>query len=209
MGIFDFLKTKKTGNVPQVRDLIVQGPGYLRPHLVAPDSDLIDRLRLPTRKASVYVRQISTPDDRKLFTIKYHGNLHKGETIDDTDDAVKKLIAVSPDNGSEILLFDKMIHGWEGFVCDRYADQKRISRNLKKFVSADGADIFRIVFIAYYNDGTKSELLENADSDGNVTLENGAIMNIQDAFDNAFDAVIIYVIDENGKVIEIVNDELA
>jgi hypothetical protein len=102
------------------------------------------------------------------------------------------------------------VHGWEGFITDAYEEQKSIPRLVDKiYRTKNNADTFRILFLAFYNDGTKQELLELKNSEGQVELGDGSVLSIQDAFDDAFDAVVIYAIDDNGNRFELINEELA
>lgn len=210
MGLFDFLKNKKPGEaVAKTHNLLIRGPRYLRPHLTAPDNDIAAALRLPVQHDVQWSGQLISSRRDRFFDIHYFGDLINDETIVDTCDIVQKIIAVNPIDGQEIILFDKACHGWEGFICDMYSGQELLGLNSKKYISKTRSDNFRIVFIANYNSGTKTKLLDSVDQNGNIMLENGSRLHIQDAFDDAFDAVTIYAVDRSHRYFKIVGEELA
>jgi len=210
MGLFNLFKKKDDKqDQSQENSLRLQGPKYLRDHLTSLTADIISSFKIKHPNVQ-WLGQLTSTKQNRRFQIKYYGDLLNDETIIDTDKGVQQLIAVDTDTNEEILLFDKMIHGWDGFICDTYHDQKNVYRKANKlYKSKDNTYNFRIVVLAFYNNGTKQELLESATSEGQIQLESGLTLNLQDAFDDAFDAIIIYAIDDSGNKFELVNEELA
>lgn len=210
MRLFNLFKKKdkKLDKNPE-EFLKLQGPKYLRKYLTPLSSDIVDSFKIKYPDVQ-WVGQLISSTQNRLFQIKYHGDLMNDETIIDSEKGILQVIIVDTATSEEILLFDKMLHGWDGFICNAYEDQKSINRVANKlYKSKSNSQKFRIVFLAFYNDGTKRELIESSTSDGTIELENDLILNLQDAFDNAFDAIAIYAIDEQGNKYEIVNEELA
>jgi len=209
MGLFNFFKKQdKQDQTPQ-GTLMLQGPKYLRKNLAIPTPDLIDIVKIKYPDIQ-WIGQLITSTQNRHFKIQYYGDLMNNETIIGSDKGVQRLIAIDSSTDEEILLFDKTVHGWEGFITDAYEEQKSIPRLVDKiYRTKKNADTFRILFLAFYNYGTKQELLELKNAEGQVELGNGSVLNIQDAFDDAFDAVVIYAIDDNGNRFELINEELA
>ncbi|MDP4265645.1 MAG: hypothetical protein Q8941_24205 [Bacteroidota bacterium] len=210
MGLFNLFKKKVDKQDQPLQDILkLQGPKYLRKHLTPLTSDIVDnfKIKLP---GTQWIGQLISTTQNRHFQIKYYGDLMNDETIIDTDKGVQRLIAVDTDSNEEILLFDKMLHGWDGFICNTYEDQRNVFRSSTKlYKSRKNTYNFRIVLLTFYNNGTKQELLDSAASTGQVQLENGVTLDLQDAFDDAFDAIVIYAIDNNGNKFELVNEELA
>ncbi len=210
MGVFDLFK-KKNNNISKnpEQSLKLQGPKYLRHYLTPLTSEIADNFKTAYPDVQ-WIGQLISSTKNRFFQIKYYGDLINDETIIDSEKGVLKAVINDSSTGEEILLFDKMLHGWEGFICNSYVDHKNINRDASKLYQIGSLpNKFQLVFLAFYNEGTKSELQESANSDGNIILENGSTINLQDAFDNAFDAVVIYAIDELGNKYELVNEELA
>ncbi len=210
MGLFDFFKKKQdtSSKIPSIQiSLKLQGPKFLRRNLATPDPDVANKVIIEDPNIQWFGQLISTTGNKK-FQIRYFGNLMEGETITDTIEAVQKTIAIDIVTKEEILLFDKMLHGWDGFINNTYQDQKNINRVTDKiYKSKTNSDTFQILVLAYYNSGTREELLDSVNAMGNILLENGSNLNIQDAFDDAFDAVVIYAIDEQGNKFELINHD--
>lgn len=211
MGLFDFLKSKQqpTEESPTPQPaLMMQGPAYLRPYLKPLDADLHKLLRIQTRNHE-WVGQLVSGNNNCFFSIRFFGNLLSGSLIVSKDRKPQKTIAVVSDTQEEILLFDKALHGWDGFICNCYESEKADRPADTIYTSKTGTTKFRIVLLAIYSEGTHEELPGNIDKDGNIELENGIMIPLQDAFDNAFDGLVVYAIDENGKHFELINEELA
>lgn len=210
MGLFNFFQKKDNKQKQgQQGSLKLQGPKYLREQLTPLTSDILGNFKNKYPDVQWIGQLISTGQNRR-FRIKYYGDLMNDETIIDSDKGVQQIIAVDIESNEEILLFDKMIHGWNGFVCDSYQDQNSVDRKaIKLYKSKVNTYNFRILLLAFYNNGTRQELLELATSEGEIQLENGLTLKIQDAFDDAFDAIVIYAIDDKGNKFEIVKEELA
>jgi hypothetical protein len=212
MGLFNLFNKKdnrqdQTQSQPNL--LKLQGPKYLRKNLAPPTSDIAGKVKITLPGVQWIGQLISTAQNRR-FQIKYYGDLKNRETITDTGKAVQRIIAVDPDSNEEIVLFDKMYHGWDGFISNIYEDQKNVNRNPSNlYQSKNGAYNFRILVIAYYNDGTKQELVESSTHDRQFELENGVTLDLQDAFDDSFDGITIFAIDDEGNKFELVDEELA
>lgn len=209
MRLFNIFQKKDKKQEQDQQDFLkLQGPKYLREYLTPLTSEIVGHFKINYPDVQWIGQLISTAQNRH-FQIKYYGDIMNDETIIDTDKGVLQIIAVDNDTNNEILLFDKMIHGWNGFVCNTYQDQKNVDRKANKLYRSKNNNYnFRIVLLAFYNKGTGQELLESATPTGEVQMENGLTLKVQDAFDDAFDAIAIYVIDDQGNKFEIINEEL-
>lgn len=205
MSIFDFLKGRTQPQ--QAKSLLkIQGPKYLRANLSTPDPVLLKNLNIDPK--CQWIGQL-TSSSGNLFRIKYFGELMDNEIIISEEDMAQKVVIIPKNSAEQILLFDKSIHGWEGFICGACDAELLKERNpINLYHSTTGSDLFRIVFIAYYNEGNAEELLSEMDENHCVAI-NGKTMMIQDAYDDSFDALIIYAFDEDNNKYELINEELA
>lgn len=207
MGLFDFFKK---GSEPQpVRPILkLQGPKYLRNHLSVPAAGMGSTVKIQYPDIQ-WLGQLVSQLQNRFFQIRYYGKLLDNETITDTEEGVLRVVAINPDSKEEILLFDKMLHGFDGFISNANADSASIARNADKRYHQDTSEKFQILILAFYNEGTRQELMDQVDPNGNIETENGHTIPIQDAFDDAFDVLAIYAIDEKGRKFDLVNEELA
>ena len=211
MGLFNIFNKKDNRQDQKSQSTLVklQGPKYLRKHLAPPTPDIEGKVKIKLPGIQ-WIGQLISSTQNRHFQIKYYGDLINGETIIDTNKGVQRIVAVDAKSNEEILLFDKMLHGWDGFISNSYKDQQGVDRNpYKLYQSKKSTNNLRILFLGYYNDGTKQELMESSSSDGKVELENGVTLSLQDAFDDAFDAITIFAIDDQENKFELVNEELA
>ena len=209
MGIFNFFKKESANsdkNPEPELSVKLQGPKYLREHLTTVTSDIVGNFKINYPNIQ-WIGQLISSTKNRLFQIKYYGTLMNDETIIDSEKDLLRIIIEDTASGEEILLFDKMFHGWDAFICNTYADQKNIRRESPNLYKPKNK--FQIVVLAFYNESTKQELIESSTTIGTIELENGLTLNLQDAFDDAFDAILIYAIDEQGNKFQIVNEELA
>jgi len=56
------------------------------------------------------------------FYIRYYGKFYD-DLITDTDNVPVKVVAVEPESGQEILLFDGGRHGYNAMLCDECRNQ--------------------------------------------------------------------------------------
>ena len=211
MGLMDFFKKKQFAK-PQEQTasltMILQGPRYLRSYLTVPDLDIADKAKIEDPYIE-WIGQLVSITQNRQFTIRYYGDLINEEIIVADKDAGQKIVAIDIKTNEEILLFDKTLHGWDGFITGAYEEHKSLERHANKaYVSKNNTANFKILVKAYYKVGTREELQAETSTSGKVEV-NGEMLSLQDAFDDAFDALVIYAIDENGNRFEIINEELA
>ena len=97
---------------------------------------------VPTR-LQAYVRpgSLNSPDNTEYrfslaadgadrFRIRYYGELYDG-LITDTEDAPARIVAVEPESGREILLFDGGRHGYNAMLCDEHDEETLENRTLQ------------------------------------------------------------------------------
>jgi hypothetical protein len=207
MGIFDLFKKRSD---PEPEDgLKLLGPKYLRDYLTIASPDMADLVRISHPNIQ-WLGQLQTSSGNGDFKIKYFGDLLSGVTVIDKNEKPFSVVAVDPMTKEEIVVFDKQLHGWDGFICNtREFDDDPGRKPDNWYKTRDGQDTFHILFLAYYNQSTRDELHDMAGPDGKIENGREQIIPLQDAFDDAFDALVIYAIDAKGKKYDIVNEELA
>ncbi|RZM10798.1 MAG: hypothetical protein EOO88_47725 [Pedobacter sp.] len=208
MRFFDFLKNRKpkVGSEDKSAErLYIKGPAYIRT-LLRPINYRVPGLPKFDPKIQ-FVGKLATEADQ-TFSLKYHGELSTGGLIIDAGNNPLKLIAVGGISGEEILLFDKSIHGWNGLIRGAFNDQDSQNEAALLDYVPNSTNVFEIYLIAYYNQGTKSELLDEC-VDGVVEIGGGRRLDVQTAFDDGFDAIEIYAVDSQDKAYSVVAEELA
>ena len=208
MGFFDFLinrKPKVGSEDKSAEPLHIKGPAYIRT-LLRPINYRVPGLPKFDPKIQ-FVGKLATEADQ-TFSLKYHGELSTSGLIIDAGNIPLKVIAVGGISGQEIVLFDKSIHGWNGFIRGIFHNQG--SKNEGAFLDylRNSTNVFEIYLIAYYNQGTKAELLDEC-VDGVVVIGGGRRLDVQTAFDDGFDAIEIYAVDSQGIAYSVVAEELA
>lgn len=73
-----------------------------------------------------------------------------------------------------------------------------------QLISSTGSTLFQIKYF-----GTRETLIEFTNESGQIEFDNGQHLDMQDAFDDAFDGLSVYAIDESGKKFQIIDEELA
>lgn len=154
--------------------------------------------------------QLISSAGNTFFSLKYFGNVLVNETIASTDKMVNKVVAIDITTKEEILLFDKAFHGYDGFIAEAYLKQRYSHRPATlQYVSKRNSEKFQIIIKAYYNYGTREGLIDFANQQGQIEFDNGTHLDLQDAFDDSFDGLSIFAIDESGNKFQIIDEELA
>lgn len=204
MGIFDIFKKGKK-NVASSSDNGVLGPLFL-------DGN-VDHIPKPKKLHShEWRRKLKTKTNQTFFKIKYYGARHSQykNLIVQTDFAPSQVIAVEPESGKEILLFDGCTHGYNAMFCDKYSEDQIKDRIMDEFYTdAEGNDVFELIISAYYGIDFEDEFRQEVDSNGQLELINGLKMDFEKVKRNAYDTLQIWAINGKGKKIEIVSEELA
>ncbi|MDO4879605.1 MAG: hypothetical protein Q3966_10015 [Neisseria sp.] len=143
-------------------------------------------------------------DGADCFRIRYYGELYEG-LITDTEAAPAKIVAVEPESGREILLFDGGRHGYNAMLCDEYAEKMLENRPLQNLDDV----LYQIEIRAFYNIDYAAEREDFCDESGKVKLTNGEMIDFQRLQQDGIDALAIVLTNPQGERREIVNEELA
>lgn len=204
MGLFTFFKRpKRDASLSTHKELL--GPTYLEGWTESSEGP---EKRLPHE----WRGKLKTPAGQTRFNIKYYGMLHEDypNLIVGTDFAPPLVYALDPSTGQEILLFDGCKHGYNAMFCDTFSVEQMNNRPADKFYKdQEGKFTFEIVFStynqAYYDDEFKAEV----DDVGRIELIDGTKLEWEKARRNAFDTLRVFATNEDGKVSEILSEELA
>lgn len=201
MSIFDFHKHNLS--------LPVKGPEYLRNNLTRPGDEFSGILKEQEGKGHWFGQLISTDGERK-FQLHYDGWLDEGNTtIAPATDDVLKLVAIPANTGEEILVFDKALYGWDGFVENAYQQARQIQgRAIHPYPSSDEPGLFSVLLVITYSEHSINKLKDES-MDGKVKLGDGSVVSLQDAFDNGFDQLSVYALDRNNQLVEVVSQKLS
>jgi hypothetical protein len=191
MGLFGFFKRKP------VRPAIeLLGPTWLEA--------FTGKDARNTNRTGVWQAKLITPAGNTKFRIKYYGQLRKNFIVG-TETAPSLIYAVDSLTGEEILLFDSCKHGYDAMFC--YNNSTSEDRSSWNFYSNDA--VFEITIMTTNSIGYDEEYAGLVDDNGLVGLFNGDKMPFEQVKRDAFDYIGITAIDEHGKAIEIVSEELA
>ena len=135
-------------------------------------------------------------DGADRFRIRYYGELYDG-LITDTEDAPAKIVAVEPESGREILLFDGGRHGYNAMLCDEHDEETLANRPLQDLDDT----LYQIEIYAFYNIDYAAER--------EVELTNGEVIDFERLQQDGMDALAIELINPQGQRREIVNESLA
>lgn len=153
---------------------------------------------------------IADSQNGRRFEIWYYGKfleikMLKYPIIVGTEFSVPKFVARSVKTGEEILLFDRVFHGYDAMFCDSFTEEQIENRPLKK-LDIPPAKI-RIKFSYNIDDCDKEDY--NFDENGRCILLNGSTMSWEEVKANGMDYIALYYKNEKGKWIEFAEDELA
>jgi hypothetical protein len=243
MSLFDFFKKKENVDIswkPKVEILVYdseknykkKGPCYLENFTEDYDSVY----------SSFYEwkRNIIASNGNSKFKIKYYGKPHNSykNLIVRTDFAPSLVIAVEPNSGEEIVLFDGCCHGYDNIYCIEFSEEQRKNRpTINNYIDTKGNDLFSLSVKVFYQYDfeeeepflNKNEIIEfevgrnitiqeakkednlilYIDDDGLIELRDGRKLLPEDVWRDSFDFIQIIATNDSGKSIEIVEHELA
>lgn len=152
--------------------------------------------------------QLKSSTGNTRFKIKYYGEIYSG-LIGGTDDAPSLVHAVDATTGEEILLFDGCKHGYDAMLCDDLTAQMPGREVSHFYTGKNGADTFDVILSVYYNVDYDDEAENFLNENGMVTLSNGEEISLDILKRNGFDAISIYVVNDQKEIIRVVEEELA
>jgi len=200
MSIFDFHKHDLS--------LPVNGPQYLRSNLTIPGEEFSGLLKEHEGKGH-WFGQLTSSGGGKKFELQYDGWLDEGNTsISPATDDVLKLVAIPADTKDEILVFDKALYGWSGFIENSYPQARLIhERAIHPYPSSNAPGLFSVLLVVSYSEHSIGKL-KGESVGGKVRLGDGSVVSLQDAFDNGFDHFAVYAIDKNRQAVEVISQKL-
>jgi hypothetical protein len=240
MGLFDFFKKKENVVKPiiekvaeSVKDYVRKCPFYLE--------NYVEGYETVYSNSYEWEDTIVASNGNTKFKIKYYGEPHDHykNLIVGTDFAPSLVVAVEPNTGEEILLFDGCSHGYNPIYCDEFSEEQRKNRPTNNFFKdKNGNDLFNISVKVFYQydfeeEGefflNKDEIIEfevgrnitiqeakkednlilYIDDDGLIELRDGRKLLPDDVWRDSFDFIQIIATNDSGKSIEIVEHELA
>lgn len=204
MNLFNIFKKGNKSNA-SATDKGASGPAYLD-GLVAP----IDKPE--GLKPHEWRRQLKTPSGQTKFTIRFYGQYHQrySHLVTGTRTAPPLIIAIDPVTEQEIILFDGCKHGYNAMFCDTYTEEQinnRPTENLYK--DKYGCSEFSIIISTFNSIDYDREFADQVNKQGLIQLVNGAFIEFETAKRNGFDTLVIWVINNEGKTVEILSEELA
>lgn len=204
MGLFSFLKKNKK----IIEDLPTENP--IGPtHLEGLTTEIGFSSKIKPRE---WKKKLTLPSGQTKFNIKYYGNLHSKykNLIVASDFAPILLVAVDIETGKEYLLFDGCKHGYNALFCDTYTIDQVEKRTLNTlYTNSDNGSVFEIIISTTYSINYEAEFREEVTELGTIETVNGAFIDFESAKQNGFDSIQIWVKNKDGKLIEIVSEELA
>ena len=204
MGFFDiFKKGKKSGN--SSTDNGVLGPTFL--------DGLTEQIQNPRGlQANEWRRKLKTPSGQTKFKIKYYGQLHKDykNLIVGTEFAPPLVFAVETSTEQEILLFDGCKHGYNALFRDRFTSEQINNRPITKYYKdKEGNETFEIIISTYNGINYDDEFADEVDENGLIELTDGTKIEFEKAKRNGYDTLQVLAINDDGKTIEVISEELA
>lgn len=120
--------------------------------------------------------------------------------------APELVIARDPENGEEFVIFDGGRHGYDNMFCDEHDPDELERRTLKRYEIPASKLVLELGYSIDYED-EKEEF--EVDEDGMVTLINGERMPWEQVKRDGIDYIALYYVNEKGKQIQILDNELA
>lgn len=223
MGLFDFLKSKKTPAEPAqpttpkrnekpiesaAATEIHPGPTYL-----AGLAEIQPRPR--QRNYKEWVGRLKSPSGGQRFEIRYYGRLHEDlpALIAGTDFAPAMVVALEVESGQSYILFDGCRHGYDALFCHEFTPEQVQNRiPSQSYRDAQGCTTFEVQISVIYNidyDAEDEDFVEQVDKDGNIEILNGTKMPFETVKRDGYDAIAILLTNEHGKTTECLSEELA
>ncbi len=155
--------------------------------------------------------QIKSSSNNTKFRIKYYGELMEEYGLITADDFSEALVVAEDiETNEQIVLFDGCKHGYNAMFCDEYSDEQIKNRPLENvFKDDNGNEIFEVIVQVYHGIDYDDEIEDYYNDNNEIELLSGEIISKDELKRNGFDFLGIQVINQNGKQISIVEEELA
>ena len=146
----------------------------------------------------------------ELLEVWYYGDLFtiKGEPQPYLLDAeAPGLVAArDPESGEEFIIFDNGRHGYNNLFCDERDPTELEHRPLKRYEIPASKLVLELGYSIDYDDEKEDW---EPDEDDTVELINGGRMPWEQVKRDGIDYIALFYVDEKGKQIQILDEELA
>lgn len=120
--------------------------------------------------------------------------------------APELVIARDPESNEEFIIFDGGRHGYDNMFCDEHDLDELERRTLKRYEIPASKLILELGYSIDYED-EKEDFQVN--EDGMVALINGERMSWEQVKKDGIDYIALYYVNEEGKQVQILDNELA
>ena len=120
--------------------------------------------------------------------------------------APELVTARDPESGEEFIVFDGGRHGYDNMFCDEHDLDELERRTLKRYEIPASKLILELGYSIDYED-EKEDFQVN--EDGMVALINGERMSWEQVKKDGIDYIALYYVNEEGKQVQILDNELA
>ena len=120
--------------------------------------------------------------------------------------APELVAARDPESGEEFVVFDGGRHGYDNMFCDEHDLDELERRTLKRYEIPASKLILELGYSIDYED-EKEDFQVN--EDGMVALINGERMPWEQVKRDGIDYIALYYVNEEGKQVQILDNELA
>ena len=146
----------------------------------------------------------------ELLEVWYYGDVFtvKGEPqpyiVD--DEAPELVAARDPESGEEFTIFDNGRHGYNNLFCDEHNPAALAHRPLKRYEIPASKLVLELGYSIDYDDEKEDW---EPDEDDTVELINGGRMPWEQVKRDGIDYIALFYVDEKGKQIQNLDEELA
>ncbi len=204
MGIFNMFKKKKKEQI-STTDNGILGPTFL--------DNFTKPIENPKNLYShEWRRKLKSTSGETKFRIKYYGTRHETYTnlIVGTSFVPSLVFAEAIQTKQKILLFDGCKHGYNALFCYTYTEDQINNRPVTHYYrDKDGIEIFEIIISTYNGIDYEDEFREDVDENDFIEKIDGTKIEFETVKRNGYDTLQIWAINNYGKIIDVVSEELA
>ena len=120
--------------------------------------------------------------------------------------APELVTARDPESGEEFVVFDGGRHGYDNMFCDEYDLDELERRTLKQYEIPASKLILELGYSIDYEDEKEDFEVDESDT---VELINGERMSWEQVKRDGIDYIALYYVNEEGKQVQILDNELA
>jgi hypothetical protein len=156
--------------------------------------------------------QVKAASGQTKFTIKYYGQLHKDHPtlIGRTGFAPALVYAVDNITGEQIMLFDGCKHGYDPMFADEFTSEQISNRPANNiYRDKHGNETFEVIVSVYYAVDYDEEFGGEVDEHGLMEIGDGSKLPFETIKRNGFSSIQVIAINNSGKKMDIVSEELS